>query len=37
MTKKDNENFKNVYVEGDVKVRDHCNITRKYRGSTLRD
>ena len=24
-------------VDNDVKVRDHCHITRKYRGSTYRD
>ena len=39
MTRKDNEDFKNstkcwicdnTYVDGDVKVRDHCHITRKY-------
>ena len=38
MTKKDNEGFKrstkcwvcdNTYVDGDVKVRDHCYITGK--------
>ena len=37
VTKKDNEDFKNVtkcwicdnvYVEGDVKVRDNCHITK---------
>ena len=37
ITKKDNEDFKNftkcwicdnVYVEGDVKVRDNCHITK---------
>ena len=42
MTKKDNEDFKNstkswicnhVYVEGNVKVRDHFHITGKYRCS----
>ena len=36
MTKKDDEDFKNSskyyicdqdYVEGDVKIRDHCHIT----------
>ena len=27
----------NVYVEGDVKVRDHYHITGKYRGSAHRD
>ena len=27
----------NVYVEGDVKVRDHCHITGKCRGSAHRD
>ena len=46
MTKEDNEDFKNStkycicdnhYVENDVKVRDHCYITEKYRGSTHRD
>ena len=45
MTKKDNENFTNFtkcwiwdddYLNTDVKVRDHCHITRKYRGSTHR-
>ena len=43
MTKKDNEDFENStecqncdynYVNGDVKVRDHCHITGKYRDST---
>ena len=46
MTTEDNENFKNStkcwvcdddYIDGDVKVRDHCHITRKYRGSAQRD
>ena len=46
MTKEDNENFKNCtkcwicqndYVDNDVKVRDHCHITRKCRGSAHRD
>ena len=46
MTKKHNEGFKNstkrwiydnVYVDGDVKVRDHCDITRKYRDSAHRN
>ena len=27
----------NDYVDGDVKVRDHCHITGKYRGSAHRD
>ena len=44
MTKKDNENFDNSaeswicdnnYLNGDVKVRDHCHITGKYRGSVI--
>ena len=44
--KEDNENFKkstkccicnNDYVDGDVKVRDHCHITGKYRSSAYRD
>ena len=26
-----------VYVNGDVKVRDHCHITGKYRNSMHRD
>ena len=42
MTKEDNEDFKkftkywicdNDYVDDDVKVRDHCHITGKYRDS----
>ena len=42
MTKKEIEDFKNStkcwicdndYIDTDVKVRDHCHITRKYRGS----
>ena len=46
MTKEDDEDFENstkcwicdnVYIHGDVKVRDHCHITRKYRGSAYRD
>ena len=46
MTKKGDEDFENStkcwicdndYVDGNVKVRDHCHITGKYRGSTLRD
>ena len=45
-TEKDNEDFKNstkcwiydnTYVGGDVKVRDHCHITGKYRDSAHRD
>ena len=45
MTKEDNEDFENStkcwicdndYI-GDVKVRDGCHITGKYRGSTHRD
>ena len=40
MPKEDNEDFKhstkfwicnNDYVDNDVKVRDHCHITGKYR------
>ena len=40
MPKEDNEDFKNSikcwiydidYIDGDVKVRDHCHITGKYR------
>ena len=46
MTKEDNEDCNNsfrcwfcdhAYVDNDVKVRDHCHITRKYRGSAHRD
>ena len=42
MTKVDNEYFENSnkcwicdndYINGHVKVRDHCHITKKYRGS----
>ena len=29
--------FDNAYVDGDVKVRDHCHVTGKYRGSAHRD
>ena len=45
MTKEDDDDFEksakcwicdNVYVD-DVKVRDHCHITGKYRGSAHRD
>ena len=46
MTKEDNKDFENStkcwicdndYIDGDVKVRDHCYITGKYRGSVHRD
>ena len=46
MTKEDYENFKystkwwicaSDYVDNDVKVRGHCHITGKYRGSAHRD
>ena len=45
MTKKHNEDFKNSCkywfcdknVDVDVKVKDHCHIDGKYRGSTYRD
>ena len=46
MTKKDNEVFKNStrywicdndYVHNDVKVRNHCHITKKYRDAAHRD
>ena len=41
MAKENNEDFENSskcwicdndYIDGDVKVRDHCHITGKYRG-----
>ena len=46
MTKEDNEDFDsptnfsicdNHHIDTDVKVRDHCHITGKYRGSAHRD
>ena len=46
MTKEDNKDFDNstkfwicdnAYTVGDVKVRDHCDITGKYRGSAHRN
>ena len=46
MTKEDNEDFENsanagsvimMIIDTDVKVRDHCHITGKYRGSAHRD
>ena len=46
MTEKDNEGFEtftkywiydNDYNDGDIKVRDHCHITGKHRGSGHRD
>ena len=46
MTEKDNVDFKNstkcwicdnTYVDGDVKIRDYCLITRKYRSPVHRD
>ena len=46
MTKKGNEDFGNStkpwicdndYIDTDVKVRDHCHVTGKYRGSAHRD
>lgn len=46
MTREDNEDFENlikcwicvnVYADGDVKVRDHCQIIEKYRGFAHRD
>ena len=46
MNKEDNEGFENSikcwicdndYIDGDVKARDHCHITERYRGSTHRD
>ena len=46
MIKEDDKYFQNstkcsicdyVHVDGDVKVRDHCHITGKYRGYAHRD
>ena len=46
MAKEENENFNNstkfwicdnVYVDNDVKVRDNCHITGKYRDFAQRD
>ena len=46
MPKEDNEDFDipskrqicdNDYVDNDVKVTDHCHMTRKYQGSAQRD
>ena len=46
MTEEDNGHFinstkcwicDNTYVKDDVKVRDHCHITGKYRGSAHKD
>ena len=46
MTKKHNEDFKNSskclfcdknYVDVGVKVKDHCQVTGKYRSSVYRD
>ena len=46
MTKKENENFgdstkywicNKAHFDGDVKVRDHCHTTGKYRGPAQRN
>ena len=46
ISKNTNEDFKNSakcwfynndYIDHDVKVRDHCNITGKHRSSIHRD
>jgi len=46
MTDKDEENFKKAnkchicgkkYTDKDIRVRDHCHITGKYRGSAHQD
>ena len=46
MAREDNEDFENStkcwicdndYIDGDVKVRDHCHITGKYRSFAHRD
>ena len=44
--KKDNEEFEkstkcwicdNVYINSDVKVTNHCHVTKKHRGSADKD
>ena len=37
MTKTMMDIFDNTYVDGDVKVRDHCHITEKYKSSARRN
>ena len=46
MTKKDEESFQKAdkcqicdkqYVPADIRVRDHCHLTGKYRGSAHQD
>ena len=46
VTKEDNENFENstrclicdnYYVDGDAKIRDHCHMNGKCKGSAQRD
>ena len=44
MTEKHDKDFKNYakcliwdHVDGNVKVRDHCQVTGKYRGSAHED
>lgn len=45
-TKGDDENFgsstkcwtcDNTFAESDIKVMDHCHITRQFRGATRKD
>ena len=38
MTEKDEINFKKAdYTDKDIRVRDHCHVTQKYRGSAHQD
>ena len=46
MTKDDEKNFKKAdschicnkkYTDKDIRVRDHCHVTQKYRGSAHQD
>lgn len=36
-TIENDEDFENVSADGDVKVRDHCHIAKKYKDSAHKD